>query len=143
MTALLTAYNQFETRLLGLGWLKGLSLLAIRIYLAQFFFFAGLTKIQSWSTTVALFADEYKVPVLPPELAAAMATTAELSLPVLLVLGLLSRFAAAGLFVMTLVVTLFVYPDYAENYFLLLLSFAIVANGGGLFSVDHWLGRKR
>ncbi|EGF92725.1 doxX family protein [Asticcacaulis biprosthecium C19] len=143
MTTLLTAYNQFETRLLGLGWLKGLSLLAIRIYLAQFFFFAGLTKIQSWPATIALFTDEYKVPLLPPDLAAVMAAAGELTLPVLLLVGLLSRIAAAGLFAMTLVIAVFVYPGYAENYFLLLLSFAIVAHGGGLFSIDHWLGRKR
>ncbi|MEP6791065.1 MAG: DoxX family protein [Ramlibacter sp.] len=77
--------------------------LAARIYVGQVFFMSGLTKIRSWETTVALFTDEYKVPLLPPELAAVMGTTGELLLPVLLVLGLGGRFAALGLFVVNAV----------------------------------------
>lgn len=139
---LIRAYGRFETRLAKLGWLKGLSLLAIRLYLAQFFFFSGLTKIKSWATTIALFQDEYHVPILPPELAALLSATAELSLPVLLVAGLFSRFAALGLFCMTLVIELFVYPGTAENYFIMLLSGAIIANGSGFFGADYWLAKK-
>jgi putative oxidoreductase len=136
------AYGRFETRLLGLDWLKGISLLAIRLFLAQFFFFSGLTKIKSWSTTIALFQDEYHVPVLPPELAALMSATAELTLPILLVLGLFTRFAATGLFLMTTVIALFVYPGAPENYYILLLTGAIIANGSGLFGADYWLAKK-
>ena len=141
-TSLIRTHGRFETRLMALDWLKGLSLLAIRLFLAQFFFFSGLTKIRSWTTTIALFHDEYHVPVLPPELAATLSATAELSLPVLLVVGLFSRFAALGLFCMTLVIELFVYPGTAENDFIMLLAGAIVANGSGLFGADYWLARK-
>ncbi len=77
--------------------------LAARLYLAQVFFLSGLTKTRDWETTVALFTDEYHVPLLPPALAAAMGTTGELALPVLLVLGLGGRFAALGLSVVNAV----------------------------------------
>ena len=83
--------------------LQPLALLAARLYVAQAFFLSGLTKIRDWDTTLALFADEYKVPLLPPELAAALGTGGELVLPVLLALGLAGRFAAAGLSVMNVV----------------------------------------
>ena len=141
-TPLLRAYGRLETRLANLDWLKGLSLLSIRLFLAQFFFFSGLTKIKSWTTTIALFQDEYHVPVLPPEIAAALSATAELSLPVVLVVGLFSRFAALGLFCMTMVIELFVYPGTAENYFIMLLAGAIIANGSGMFGADYWIAKK-
>ena len=75
----------------------------VRLVLARVFFLSGLTKIQDWGTTVALFSDEYQVPFLPPELAAFVGTAGELALPVLLVLGLGTRFAACGLFVLNIV----------------------------------------
>lgn len=62
--------------------------LAARIYVGQAFFLSGLTKIRDWETTIALFTDEYKVPLLSPAAAAVMGTAGELVLPVLLVLGL-------------------------------------------------------
>jgi putative oxidoreductase len=77
--------------------------LAARIYVGQVFFLSGLTKIRDWDTTLALFADEYKVPLLPPAMAAFMGTAGELVLPVLLVLGLGGRFAALGLSVVNAV----------------------------------------
>ena len=83
--------------------LQPLAALAARIYVGQAFFLSGLTKIRNWETTVALFTDEYKVPLLPPALAALMGTAGELVLPVLLVLGLGGRFAALGLFVVNAV----------------------------------------
>ena len=79
--------------------LQPLAALLARLYIAQVFFLSGLTKIRDWSTTVALFTDEYKVPFLPPAVAAAMGTAGELVLPVLLVLGLGGRFSPLGLFV--------------------------------------------
>ena len=79
--------------------LQPLAALLARLYVAQVFFLSGLTKIRDWGTTVALFTDEYKVPFLPPALAAAMGTAGELVLPVLLVLGLGGRFSPLGLFV--------------------------------------------
>jgi len=83
-----------------LAGLQALLLLAARLVLAKAFFWAGLTKLRDWDTTLALFHDEYQVPLLPPELAAYAGTGGELLLPVLLALGLGGRFAAAGLFVL-------------------------------------------
>jgi putative oxidoreductase len=82
---------------------QSLALLAARLYVAQVFFQSGLTKLRDWDTTLALFMDEYQVPLLSPELAAAAGTTGELALPVLLALGLGGRFAAAGLSIVNVV----------------------------------------
>jgi putative oxidoreductase len=77
--------------------------LAARLYVGQVFFLSGLTKIRDWDTTLALFADEYHVPLLPSGVAAVLGTAGELVLPVLLVLGLGGRFAALGLSVVNAV----------------------------------------
>jgi putative oxidoreductase len=74
--------------------------LTLRLYLASVFFKSGLTKIQSWDSTLYLFSDVYQVPLLSSEVAAYLATGAELGLSVLLALGLFGRFAAAGLFML-------------------------------------------
>ncbi|MGE0497310.1 MAG: DoxX family protein [Ramlibacter sp.] len=87
----------------GLDALQPVAALAARLYVGQAFFLSGLTKLRDWDITVALFTDEYQVPLLPPELAALMGTAGELVLPVLLVLGLGGRFAALGLFVVNAV----------------------------------------
>ncbi|MEO6016858.1 MAG: DoxX family protein [Polaromonas sp.] len=83
--------------------LQPLAALLARLYIAQVFFLSGLTKLRDWDTTIALFTDEYKVPLLSPAIAAAMGTAGELALPVLLVLGLGGRFSALGLFVVNAV----------------------------------------
>lgn len=82
---------------------RPLAALTARAYVAQVFFLSGLTKIRDWETTLALFTDEYAVPLLPPAVAALMGTAGELILPVLLILGLGGRFAAIGLFVVNAV----------------------------------------
>ena len=79
--------------------LQPLLLLAARLYVSMVFFRAGLLKLADWSSTLALFHDTYKVPVLPPELAAYVGTFGEVVFPVLIVLGLAGRFSAAALFV--------------------------------------------
>jgi len=79
--------------------LQPLLLLAARLYVSLIFFRAGLLKIADWSSTLVLFRETYKVPVLPPELAAYIGTFGELAFPVLIVLGLAGRLGAAGLFV--------------------------------------------
>ena len=140
--SLLTGYARFESRLMNGDWLKAVALLAVRLWLAKFFFFSGLTKIAGWTTTIALFTDEYHVPVLSPQVAAMLSTTAELSLPVLLLLGLFTRFAAAGFFAMTLVIALFVYPDAPENAYILLLATTLIAMGSGKLGVDWWVAKK-
>lgn len=90
-----------------------LAQLAARWYLAGVFFRSGLTKIHDWDSTLALFANEYHVPLLHPVLAAWMGTCAELALPVLLLFGLGGRFAAAGLFILNLVAVLSL-PEVAD-----------------------------
>jgi putative oxidoreductase len=73
---------------------------AVRLYLARVFFLSGLSKISDWETTRYLFAYEYHVPLLPPQVAAVLGTTGELALPVLLILGLFTRLSALGLFIL-------------------------------------------
>jgi putative oxidoreductase len=79
--------------------LQPLALLALRLYVSMVFFKSGMVKISDWGATLALFHDEYKVPVLPPDVAAVVGTFGELTFPVLITLGLMGRFGAAGLFV--------------------------------------------
>jgi putative oxidoreductase len=83
--------------------LQPLAQLSARLYLAQAFFLSGLTKLHDWGTTLALFTDEYHVPLLSPTVAAVAGTAGELGLSVLLALGLAGRFAAAGLSVVNVV----------------------------------------
>ena len=89
-----------------LGQAQSLALLAARLYVAQVFLLSGLTKIRDWSVTLALFQDEYHVPLLSPELAAYMGTAGELGMSALFILGLGSRFAACGLTVINIVAAL-------------------------------------
>lgn len=116
--------------------------LLARLYLAQVFFLSGLTKIRDWDTTIALFTDEYKVPLLSPALAAAMGTTGELALPVLLVLGLGGRFSALGLSVVNAVAVISlaeIAPAALQQHVFwgsLLAGLAIY--GLGPWSLDRW-----
>jgi len=79
--------------------LQPLALLALRLYVSSVFFRAGVIKVSDWGATLALFHDEYKVPLLPPDVAACVGAFGELAFPVLITLGLAGRFGAAGLFV--------------------------------------------
>ncbi len=126
--------------------LQPLALLAARLYLARVFFLSGLTKIRDWDTTLALFADEYHVPVLPPEVAAVAGTTGELLLPVLLALGLAGRFGAMGLFVLNIVAAISL-EDIADaalqqHQFWGSLLAALVLWGPGRWSLDHHLAPR-
>ncbi len=82
--------------------LQSCVLLALRLYVSWIFFNSGLVKLSDWSATLALFHDEYKVPLLPPDLAAYVGAFGELAFPVLIVLGLMGRLGAAGLFMVNL-----------------------------------------
>jgi len=120
-----------------------LSLIA-RLAIAATFFLSGRTKVTGFLTlkpsTYALFRTEYALPLLPPELAAHLATYAEHLFPVMLVLGLFSRFAAAGLLFMTLVIEVFVYPDAWPTHLTWAgLLLVIISRGAGCWSCDHWL----
>ena len=79
--------------------LQPAALLALRLYVSSVFFRSGLVKVSDWGATLALFHDEYKVPLLPPDAAAVVGAGGELAFPVLITLGLMGRFGAAGLFV--------------------------------------------
>jgi putative oxidoreductase len=135
-------------RLLSLGRAASRSLdglaplldLGLRLYVATIFFKAGLTKIASWDTTLALFENEYAVPLLSPEWAALLGTGGELVLPVLLVLGLGSRFAALGLFVVN------ADPDIgdvglADHQVWGMLLLVTLLHGPGALSLDHLVRR--
>jgi putative oxidoreductase len=123
-----------------------LQLLVARIGIGSIFFLSGRTKVQGLLTlkpsTYDLFRYEYALPLIPPELAAQLATWAEHLFPVLLVLGLLTRSSAAALLAMTAVIEIFVYPAAWPTH----LSWAglllpLIAYGGGSLSLDHLLRR--
>ena len=119
----------------------------LRLFLANIFFKSGLTKIQTWDSTLYLFREEYKVPLLPPDFAAYLATGAELVLPVLLVIGLFGRFAAMGLFILNGVAVISYYSSLSEAglnqhlYWGLLLA-VLLLHGVGKWSVDGWLEKR-
>ncbi|MFA6969923.1 MAG: DoxX family protein [Gallionella sp.] len=121
--------------------------LGLRLFLANVFFKSGLTKIQNWDSTLYLFSDVYQVPVLNPELAAYLATGAELGLPVLLVAGLFGRFATAGLFILNLVAVISYYAELSEAglnqhlYWGILLAVLLIISKGA-WSVDSWLEKR-
>ncbi len=121
-----------------------LLLLVARFGIAGVFFMSGRTKVQGLLTitpsTYELFADEYRVPLLPSDVAAHVATYAEHLFPILLVLGLFTRLSALALLCMTLVIETFVYPDAWPTH----LSWAaillpLIARGGGAVSLDRAL----
>lgn len=117
--------------------------LAFRLAVATVFWKSGLTKIASWDATVALFDMEYMLPILPPAVGAYLATTVELGCSALLALGLATRFAAAALLGMTLVIQLFVYPENWPDHLLWgsILAY-LVARGAGAISLDHLIRRR-
>ena len=117
--------------------------LGLRLGVALAFWRSGNVKIASWSTTLQLFANEYRVPVLPPEIAATLATAVELTTPILLVLGLATRLGAAAMLGMTLVIQLFVYPENYPDHLLWagpLLYLGL--RGPGAISIDHLIRRR-
>lgn len=119
--------------------------LAARFGTAGVFWRSGETKVDGWRVTeftVQLFRDEYKVPILSPELAANLAAIAEHAFPVLLVIGLASRLSALSLLIMTAVIQLFVYPQSWPDHLTWATSFLfIIAYGPGRISVDHLVWR--
>jgi putative oxidoreductase len=121
--------------------------LAARFGIAGIFFMSGRTKVDGLLTltpsTFALFREEYKVPLIPPEIAAHLAAYSEHLFPLLLVMGLFTRLSALALLGMTAVIQFFVYPDAWPTH----LSWAalllyLAGRGGGAFSMDRLLGLK-
>ena len=136
---------------------QSLIALVARVSIAAVFWNSGQTKIEGlainlvngefklgWphlsESALSLFQYEYRLPLLPPVLAAMMAATAEHVFPLLLLFGLATRFSAAALLGMTLVIQLFVYPGaYATHGTWAALLLYLMACGPGVLSIDHWL----
>ena len=112
-----------------------------RFALASVFWRSAQTKVNGFSIreeTFYLFQEEYKVPLLPPDLAAYFATIGEHAFSVLLLIGLASRLSALGLFGMTMVIQLFVFSDgWPEHILWISLQLLIISRGPGTISLDH------
>ena len=145
-TGLRAAWNRCAGALAGLIGDSFLAL-AARFGLAGIFYLSGRTKVVGLLTVndsaYTLFRDEYKVPLIPPEIAAHLAAYAEHLFPILLVLGLGTRLSALALLGMTAVIQLYVYPDAWPTH----LSWAalllyLIGRGGGVVALDRALGLK-
>ncbi|MCI0467130.1 MAG: DoxX family protein, partial [Beijerinckiaceae bacterium] len=119
--------------------------LAARVFPAAVFWMSGRTKVEGFQVTenaIDLFRDEYALPFIDPVLAAKIAAFSEHFFPVLLVIGLASRFAALALLVMTAVIEIFVYPyAWPEHGVWAVCFLVVIARGPGIFSLDHILMR--
>ncbi len=117
--------------------------LPLRVGAAAVFWDSAMAKLANWDTTIELFADEYKVPLLPPEIAANMALSIELSMPVLLVLGLATRSAALVLLGMTAVIEIFVYPQaWPTHIQWAAMLLILLCRGAGKLSLDYVLWQR-
>jgi putative oxidoreductase len=134
--------------------------LVARLSIASVFWTSGQTKVQGFvvniisgevqfgwpslsDSVVALFQDEYKLPFIAPAIAAPMAAMAEHLFPLLLLIGLGTRFSALALLGMTMVIQIFVYPDaYPTHGTWAALLLYLIARGPGALSVDHWLAHR-
>lgn len=123
---------------------EGFVLLLVRVALAGIFWRSGRTKVEegSWltisDTTYFLFQEEYAGVPLPSDIAAPLATYAEHLFPLLLVLGLCTRFSALALLCMTMVIQIFVYPEawWSVHMVWAALALTLIVRGGGMFSLD-------
>ncbi len=115
----------------------------LRLAVATVFWNSAMAKLANWNTALALFSDEYKVPLLPPELAAYLAVSIELTTPVLLVLGLMTRPAAAILLGMVTFIEIFVYPlAWPTHIQWAAMLLVLLCRGPGKLSLDHLLWRR-
>ncbi|MFP3565066.1 DoxX family protein [Paraburkholderia sp. SIMBA_030] len=129
------------------AWLERVpyALLAIplRVALATVFWNSAMVKLANWDAALDLFRNEYNLPLLPPELAAYMAVSIELSTPVLLILGLATRPAALVLLGMTTVIEIFVYPQaWPTHIQWAAMLLVLLCRGGGTWSVDYLIRRR-
>ena len=117
-------------------------LLAGRIGVGATFFRAGLLKYKSWEFTVKLFEDEYRLPLLDPAVAARMAMIQELTIPILLFVGLATRMATVPLLGMIAVIQIFVYPNaYNDHLAWGSILVLVLTRGPGVFSLDYLIER--
>ncbi|MGH6854434.1 MAG: DoxX family protein [Aestuariivirga sp.] len=138
-------------RLIGYMEMFPYSLLALagRLVIGMVFWTSGRTKVEGWNIfhvndkTLFLFQVEYKLPLLPPEIAALLAQMAEHVFPVLLLIGLATRFSALALLGMTLVIEIFVYPgSYLEHAKWAVALLMLIKFGPGKISLDHLIARR-
>ncbi len=123
-------------------------LLVARLGVAAVFFQSGRTKVEGFLTitdsTYSLFETEYALPLIPSDIAAHLSTYGEHLFPLLLVLGLFSRFGAMVLLAMSTVIEVFVYPDaWATHLSWAGLLLPVIARGGGAWSLDNLFGLDR
>jgi putative oxidoreductase len=115
--------------------------LLFRLAIVGVFLRAGLNKIASWESTLALFRDEYRVPVLSPEVAAVMASSIEVGCSTLLLVGLATRVATLPMLGMIATIQLFVYPHaWPEHLTWVSILVFLLTRGGGTLSLDHLIG---
>jgi putative oxidoreductase len=118
--------------------------LPLRAAVAVIFWNSAMTKLANWDTAIALFADEYRLPLLSPEVAAYMAASIELTTPVLMVLGLFTRAAALVLLGMTAVIEIFVYPQaWPTHLQWTAMLLVLLCRGAGAISFDSLIVRSR
>ena len=115
----------------------------LRLAVATIFWNSAMTKLANWDTALELFQGEYQLPLLPPELAAYMAVSIELTAPVLLVLGLATRPVALVLLGMTTVIEIFVYPQaWPTHIQWAAMLLVLLCRGAGNWSFDHFLWKR-
>ncbi|MEJ2398049.1 MAG: DoxX family protein [Gammaproteobacteria bacterium] len=127
----------------GLEFLAPVVDLGARLWLANVFWKSGLTKITTWDSTLTLFNYVYAVPLLPPDIAAVLATAVELGGAILLAIGLAARFGTAALFVLNAVAVIS-YSDLSavglkDHYYWGLLLLIFLVRGPGKLSLDYWI----
>jgi putative oxidoreductase len=120
--------------------------LAARIFPAAVFWQSGETKVSGWHlkpSAIALFQNEYRIPLLDPEVAASVSAFSEHCFPILLVIGLATRFSALALLGMTAVIEIFVYPFAWPTHGVWATCFLVlIARGPGMLSLDHLIARR-
>ena len=142
LTTLFLSISHFYRNIASkISLLEPFALLGARCYVAWVFFASGLTKLRDWDSTLFLFEEEYSVPLLPYELAAYLATAAEIFLPVVLVIGVASRFSALGLFLVNIVAVISLEDiapaAYAAHVLWGVLLAQVVIFSGGRFAIDR------
>jgi putative oxidoreductase len=116
--------------------------LPLRVGAAAVFWLSAQAHLANWDTTIEQFTEDYKVPLLPSDLAAYMAVSIEVTTPILLVAGLLTRFAALVLLGMTTVIEVFVYPQaWPTHIQWAAMLLVLLCRGAGRFSIDHLVWR--
>ncbi len=130
------------------GWLGPVFLLGMRLWMGYVFFQSGFKRVTNdFSSEVFVFAEEFKLPLLPPELWTVITIAGELTIPVLLVLGLFGRFAGLGILIMTMTIQ-FLIGLNNDTYYLdvhwywMFLSLTVVCFGPGKLSIDHLLEKR-